>query len=328
MVTNVIFSPNGQVLASGSIDNSLRLWRTADGEPLQSLLGSPRPMARLAFSPDGKILASERFNIISIWQVETGKLLHEIIQPYESSQNMLSLVFSPNGQILASGSMDNTICLWNVADSELLNTLKGHMGVVTSIVFSPDGQTLASGSGDKTVRLWRVVSGELLYMLEGHTDFVTDVAFSPDGKTLASGSYDDSANLWRVADGKLVHSLKGSADVKDIAFSPDGNILALGSMREIQLWQVADGKQLQTLELERSAPQASRIIFSPNGQFFAWGASDYTVGVWSTSDGNKVSSLVCGGKMISASISPDGILAAGLENGTICLKPIQGFINE
>ncbi|KOR31084.1 hypothetical protein TI04_02620, partial [Achromatium sp. WMS2] len=98
-----------------------------------------------------------------------------------------SVAFSPDGIILASGSWDNSIKLWRVADGALLLTFTGHTSSVKSVAFSPDGSSLASGSWDKTIKLWRVADGVLLRTLTGHANLVYSVAFSPDGLSLASG---------------------------------------------------------------------------------------------------------------------------------------------
>jgi WD40 repeat protein len=101
--------------------------------------------------------------------------------------------------MLASGSVDQTIKLWEVSSGRLIRSLEGHSGHVYSVAFSPDGKMLASGDLDQTIKLWEVSSGRLIRSLEGHSGPVHSVAFSPDGKMLASGGSDQAIKLWEVS---------------------------------------------------------------------------------------------------------------------------------
>ena len=146
----------------------------------------------VAYSPDGRLLAVASSLGVYLYDAETL----EEVRFIECDAWVASVAFSPDGATLASGSWDNTVRLWGVADGRLLRTLD--TDGVESVAFSPDGATLASGSVDGTVRLWRVADGRLLRTLEGHTTEVGSVAFSPDGATLASGSRDGTVRLWGV----------------------------------------------------------------------------------------------------------------------------------
>ncbi len=113
-----------------------------------------------------------------------------------------SVAFSPDGGWLASGSADQTIRLWDMADPSAEPTvLRGHESLVRSVAFSPDGGWLASGSDDQTIRLWDLSQpGAEPVVLRGHEDWVRSVAFSPDGERLASGSSDQTIRLWQLLD--------------------------------------------------------------------------------------------------------------------------------
>ncbi|HKS40211.1 MAG TPA: hypothetical protein VJX74_06320, partial [Blastocatellia bacterium] len=247
-VYSVAFSPDGKLLASGSLDKTIKLWDVASDKPLNTLQGHSGTVSSVAFSPDGKLLASGSWDkTTKLWDVASGKLLNTL---QGHSAYVYSVTFSPDGKLLASSSLDKTIKLWDVASGKLLNTLQGHSGYVYSVTFSPDGKLLASGSLDNTVKLWDVASGRLLNSLQGHSDSVSSVAFSPDGKLLASGSWDNTIKLWDVASDKPLNTLQGhSAYVSSVAFSPDGKLLASGSWDKMtKLWDVASGKLLNTLQ--------------------------------------------------------------------------------
>jgi WD40 repeat protein len=163
IVESLAFSPDGQILASGSWDTSVRLWDTATGEPIgPPLAGHTNIVTSLAFSPDGATLASGGADqSIRLWDVRaalgTGPATVALArQPLQGHTGIvMSLTFHPAGAILASGGYDGTVRLWNTTTGQAIGSpLAGHSGTVTSVAFGPDGSTLASGSEDTSVAIW------------------------------------------------------------------------------------------------------------------------------------------------------------------------------
>jgi WD40 repeat protein len=278
-VTSVAFSPNGNTIASGSYDYSIKLWHVNSGTLLRTLIGHTGGVSSVAFSPDGNTIASSG-DSIRLWRVSDGTLLRTLTG---NVYGVSSVAFSPDGNMIASGSADRTVKLWRISDGTLLRTLTGHSDAVRSVAFSPDGNTIASGSQDESIKLWRVGDGALLRTLTGHTYIVWSVAFCPDGNTIASGD-NNSIKLWRVSDGTLLRTLTGQTIVRSVAFSPDGNTIASGSGdNSIKLWRTSDGALLGTLTGHTST--VGSVAFSPDGSTIASGSGDRTAKLWQSTGG-------------------------------------------
>jgi WD40 repeat protein/tRNA A-37 threonylcarbamoyl transferase component Bud32 len=349
-VTSIAFSPDGKSLASagggrlggnGPIPGELKLWDVATRKERTSLKGHTDRVTSVAFSPDGKTLASSQGSVrthetipgeVKLWDVATGQERGSL---KGHTQPVTSLAFSRDGRTLASGSMDSTIRLWEVATGPELATLKG---AGYSLVFSPDGKTLASWSGVR-VKLWDVATGQ-----ERPFGGNRPVAFSPDGKTLASGSLfddtlpsgksDNTVNLWDLASEQKGIPFKGHTDqVTSVAFSPDGKTIAsahlshfgnqqraqgrFGSFRAeidwlraqppptekgIKLWDVATRTELTSFR------GYGPLAFSPDGKTLASGSWDATIKLWDVGSHQELATLDSKGKF--GVFSPDGRIFA------------------
>ena len=274
-------NPNGQIIASGSEDNTIGLWNLNTGEKLRTLWGHTSAVITLAISPDGEIIASgSEDKSIKLWQLNTGQELATLLGHKDS---IYTVAFSWDGQVLASGSADETIKLWRVSTGREFRTIdgwSGHSNSVLSVNFNPKGQTLASGSADKTIKIWQVRSGEELRSFTGHTSRVQAVSFSPDGQILASGSADKTIKIWQVSTGWGLHNLTGHRDaIYSVAFSPDGKILASSSAdKTIKIWHLATGLELTALRGHNDTVYS--VAFSGDGAVLISGSDDGTVKVW------------------------------------------------
>ncbi|CAD8104198.1 unnamed protein product [Paramecium sonneborni] len=192
VVKTICFSPDGTTLASGSNDQSIRLWDAKTGQQKAKLEGHSNNINSVCFSPDGSTLVSGSADYsIRFWDVRTGQQKAQLDTNYN---NVSQLYFSPDGATLAQCGNRNHVLLLDVGTGNKKAYLFGHSGFVHSVCFSPDGTTLASGSQDKSIRLWDVKTEQQKAKLDGHTLAVYSVCFSPDGTILASGGMDKSIN--------------------------------------------------------------------------------------------------------------------------------------
>lgn len=230
-VASAHFSPDGDLIVTGSKDNSAKIWDAKTGHVVRKLEGEHTGFVNTAiFSPDGKsVLTASDDKTAKLWDVKTGA----VIKTLDGHQDHVrSAVFSSNGQFIVTTSSDKLARLWKVETGKVVREFKGHKWAVICADISSDGKMLVTGSEDQTAIIWDVNTGKRLYEqpLSGHTASVTSVSFSPDGSRVITGSNDQTAKLWDSRTGKQILTLSGhKKEVTSVTFSPFGNQILTGS---------------------------------------------------------------------------------------------------
>ncbi|MBC7932568.1 MAG: caspase family protein [Rubrivivax sp.] len=322
-VRTLAYSPDGKMLVSTSGDKTVKLWETATGRELRMLEGASISLAvsAVAFSPDGKKMASSDERVIKLWDFNAGR---ELLTLAGRAETVNSVAFSRDGKTLASGGNEPTVKLWDIATGQQVRVLAGGRFVVSSVVFSPDGKAVA-GTDNRTISLWEVGTGKPLWTLDAGGRWIPSLAFSPDGKTLASGGAASTdmkmgqVMLRETATGRVLRTIESAKNLGSVAFSPDGGMIAGSDFSStVSLWETATGRLLRTLEDNELGVES--MAFSPDGRMLAVGGHR-GVGLWDYNVGRQLGSLEGHEHMVaSVAFSPDSkILASGSRDGAIKL---------
>ncbi|OBT97675.2 hypothetical protein VE01_04595 [Pseudogymnoascus verrucosus] len=271
-VFDIAFSPDGKLLATASLDGTVRLCDVATQKTLQ-VLEHNRGVGAMAFSPDGNLLAcavrvgDARDRTVKLWNPATGKEL-QMQSPMESGDFVNCIAFSPDGKLLASASDEKKIRIWDPTTGCLLLILIHKRGA-QSVAFSPDGRLLASACGGGVIKLWDPHTGYEIRSFVAHSVCIFAIAFSPDGQLLASTSLDTTVKIWDLATGINRQTFaEHTRSVVSIAFSPDGKLLLSASLdKTIQIWESTTGNVHDTLV--RPGEIDSGIALSPDGSLLA-----------------------------------------------------------
>ncbi len=261
-VTSVAVSPDGELLASGSRDRTLKLWRK-DGTLIKTVTGHQGWVNRVRFSPDGQTLATaSEDKTVRLWKRD-GTAIKTLSG---HSDRTTDAVFSPDGKTLASTSADSTLRLWSLPTGQLKYQVTPAdtdaaiaANQLNAIAFSPDGETLAVAQSNASIQLWRADDGLKLDTLLGHTGSVTNLSFDPNG-LLASASTDATIRLWDRRSPSALDDLS----LSDISVSPtastDTLLFATANFSgEAVLWEQKAGEtptQLRTLSQHEGSVEA------------------------------------------------------------------------
>ncbi len=303
-VVVVKYSPNGNFIASGSEDNTVKLWDVTTGKVVRTFVAHRGYITALDFNAAGDMLVTAaKDNTIRIWDVRKGT---EVRTLPGHSFYASAVAFSPTNNIIASCSIDKTVKLWDIRiGKEIPIPLTGLTKAQNTLAFSPDGQTLAVGGDDNTIRLLNIQQNSVVTLDAGAG--ITNLAYSADGSLLIAQCDNQAVKIYDAAKKTFLREVVGVA--KQAAISPNGRIIAsvdkssqedddMDIRRTVALWNVFNGKKLRTFI--GNSPRVLCFAFSPDGTKLTTGGADRAMRTYDVATGRDASEFNGYRKVIKA----------------------------
>jgi WD40 repeat protein len=344
-VWQAAYSPKGQFIFTASEDGTLKMWDAKTNRELKTLDGQEEGVHALAISADEAHIVTEANARGRLWNLSGGTsiVLDDLTGPVATiafSPNGKLIATEATSDSKDRKKAGAAPRIWDVDAKAIRQTLLGHELAVSALAFSPKSDLLVTASWDKTARIWDVATGRTLRVLSGHTAPLDGVAFDPSGRLVVTGSYDGTARVWEVATGKERIVLKGhTGGVRAVAFSPDGALILTVGQRvtrrtpngnsiplppgmltdeaacgdnTVRIWDAQNGTQLTIITEPTS--EATSATFSAGSKLLATASQEGTVRVWEALSGTKIAEFTGHkGAVNSVAFSPDGrsVVTAG-----------------
>jgi WD40 repeat protein len=336
IVSAVCYSNDGKLIATGSSDKTIKLWRSTDGKEIRTFLGNKSGVQKLEFNKTGNwLLSLSKEGIVMIWNVATGQLVKQL-----DIDNFTCASFHPNGMLLVTCSKKLNITVWDINKAEPVKSLQAQpvdlsmeknfdFSEMRSVCYSKDGKYIVAGAGNYTAILWDAESGKELnkFWQSYHvcTSCITTALITPDNKYVLS-AHSDSVKIFDKAKGTLVYGLKNKGDrFSSLTISSDGRFVAAIESGMVDLWNLTSRKLLY--EKGDNTVNILSVAISPDGKQMVTGNENRMADIWDISTGKKIMTLkgylnqvderilnnpnmYWAGLVNEAKLSPDGKLIA------------------
>ncbi len=338
-IGKAVFSPDGSLVATTSIDGTARIWKAETGsEILTFSTATVAGQRAIAFSPDGTMVATAGINNTAILSdVKTGQKLYELTG---HTAVVMAIDFSPDGKLLATGSTDRSVIIWDPTTGKKIHVIPVYVSGVLDLKFSPDGTRLATAGNDAAVKLWDVKTGASLLTLSGKYGSANGLMFNADGSKLVTAHDDGLVRTWDTKTGELLGAFTGYPNVVwSVTFSPDDQLVAAGGIDgTIKVWDSSSGKEMFTL-IGHTMPVTSVTFRSSCWQDFSGvtdrcgyyllsASLDGTARIWNTGVTQELMTLTVP-NIDQTVLSADGsLLATGFADGSARVWKISSLLED
>ncbi|KAG8221007.1 WD40-repeat-containing domain protein [Butyriboletus roseoflavus] len=322
-ISQVRFSPNSKILATGSWSGAVRLWNVPACTPIRTLRGHADRVGGVAWHPQATLTQGEGLvNLVSgagdmsvnLWSLSSDAPLATM---KGHADRICRVAFHPSGDYVASASFDTSWRLWDVATAKELLLQEGHSKEVYSVEFQDDGALVASGGLDAIGRVWDLRTGRTAMVLDGHVQAIFGIAFSPNGYQIATGAGDDTIRIWDMRSLKALYTIPAHvSNVADVRFfRSDGLPPTVPINGEVVMDGVEEADVDKTGDDDDDDDGAEEWGYR-SGLYFASAGYDGFVKLWSADDWQLLRTLTTdSGKVMSVDLTMDGrLLASGTYN--------------
>ncbi|KAK3820412.1 MAG: WD40-repeat-containing domain protein [Benniella sp.] len=278
-VLSVVYSPQGDQIATCSSDCPIRLWSATTEECTYILIGHSIFVENIAYSAHRDMLASVSYDeTVRIWDVKSEECRHTLADP--TVFGGVRVAYSPNGsQLVSYSTLSGSLRIWNTETGVCNHILTSDRSM--DVAYSPQGDQVASANPDNTIRAWDAGTGECRHILIGHKDRVSCVTYSPSARQIASGSWDRSLRVWDLEARTCLWTLAGhSRGITQVMYSSRGDLIVSASYDSVRLWDVTSGQCRAAIQGLQGGINDIEWIEASGVNYVATCCGDEAVGMW------------------------------------------------